>query len=94
MSYPVFAPASHPVPVLEGSATDTASSSPILGAMSLPKSFLTSDGTRPRTVFLLRENRTGLEGMRSGAISGFNNVWLSESGPWGLKGVHPVSPRS
>jgi len=90
-SFPVFAPASHPVPMLEASTGSALISSPLLVALALPKTFLTSDAKQPRTVLVLRENRTGLEGLRAGAVPGFSNIWLSETGPWGLRGVHPVS---
>jgi hypothetical protein len=76
--------------MLEASAESRLRSSSVLSAIPLPKSFLTGDVNNPRTIFLLREHRTGLEGLRAGAVPGLNNIWLAETGPWGLRGVHPV----
>lgn len=90
--YPVFAPSSHPVPVIRPVPTHTAFRGPAksLTDLPLPRSFALRDEETPRTIFLVREHRTGIEGMRGGAVPGFDNAWLEEKGPWGLKGVHPV----
>ncbi|RSH90978.1 Polynucleotide 5'-hydroxyl-kinase grc3 [Saitozyma podzolica] len=90
--HPVFAPLSHPVPVIRPVPTQTAlrGTTAPLPDLPLPRSFALRDEETPRTIFLVREHRTGIEGMRGGAIPGFNNAWLEENGTWGLKGVHPV----
>lgn len=86
LSFPVFAPTSHPVPVL-ARANDEESESDLLESLDLPESF---DLSPSQTVFLLTENRTGIEGLTGDVVPGFNNIWLSEEGAWGMKGVHPV----
>lgn len=85
-SYPVFAPTSHPVPIL-ARANDEESESDLLEVLDLPESF---DLSPSQTVFLLQENRTGIEGLSGDVVPGFNSIWLSEEGAWGLRGVHPI----
>ncbi|WWD18617.1 hypothetical protein CI109_103070 [Kwoniella shandongensis] len=87
-AHPVFAPTSHPLPVikpLEKSKKGNAPSSKYLSKLKLPSTF-----QRGSAVFLLQELRSGLEDMRYGAVPEFARVWLEEEGPWGLKGVHPI----
>lgn len=95
ISHPVFAPTSHPIPVLSPATKDTGASpmiSPMLHKLNLPSTFQLADPKtgRLRVVFLVRELRRGLEEMRRGAVPGFNNIWLEDRGVWGLRGVHPV----
>ncbi|KAK4685213.1 polynucleotide 5'-hydroxyl-kinase GRC3/NOL9, partial [Tremellales sp. Uapishka_1] len=84
-SYPVFAPTSHPIPVLTH-VPSAASSSPLLTRLALQKSFKISG----RSVFLVREHRSGIEGLRGGIVPGFGNIFLEDRGAWGIRGVHPV----
>jgi hypothetical protein len=89
-SYPVFAPTSHPIPVLAHSSS-TSIASPLLSRLGLPRSFLLQDReSESRTVFLITENRCGLDGLRGKVVPGFANIWLEGKGAWGLYGVHPV----
>jgi len=95
-SHPVFAPVSHPLPVISTATTSESMgqlSSPILSRLALPSSFRLRDSGvgLHRIVFLIREHRSGLEGIRAGVVPGFSHIWLEERGPWGLRGVHPVS---
>ena len=89
-SYPVFAPTSHPIPVLRASGNDDLMlESPLMSRLSLPKTFETDS----RTIILLQENRCGIEGLRGDVVPGFHNIWVDEGvnpGVWGLRGVHPV----
>ncbi|ORY30532.1 hypothetical protein BCR39DRAFT_528588 [Naematelia encephala] len=88
-SYPVFAPTSHPLPVICPSKNSVTSSD--LHELPLPSTFALGDDTSDlRTVFLVREHHCGLEELRHGAVPGFSHIWLDHSGAWGLKGVHPV----
>ena len=89
--YPVFAPTSHPIPVIQGTEHFKTVKSPFLTQLYLPPSFALHDGKVPRTVFLIRENESGIDGMRHGAIPNFSNIWTSEIGPWGLCNVHQAS---
>ncbi|OCF57102.1 hypothetical protein L486_05961 [Kwoniella mangroviensis CBS 10435] len=85
-SYPVFAPISHPIPVISPvSAKKNQSVVPWLSQLKLPKGF-----RKAQTLFLIRENNCGIDGLRYGAVPGFAHIWLEEIGSWGLKGVHPV----
>ena len=100
-SYPVFAPTSHPIPVIAPMSfekTQPAKISHLLNSLALPSTFaLREQGGGPfRTVFLIREHRCGLDGLRGGAVPGFTNIWLDDGGFGGLRGVHAVSclPRS
>lgn len=87
---PVFAPTSHPLPIISPSPVPS-KLSPILDRLNLPSTFLLTDPSgSPRTVFLIRELDTGVAGLKGNVIPGFNNLWLEERGSWGLKGVHPV----
>ncbi|WVQ83048.1 hypothetical protein IAT38_005186 [Cryptococcus sp. DSM 104549] len=92
VAHPVFAPTSHPLPILSPVVNPPKRQlpSPILSNLSLPKSFQTKDGSGRRTIFLVQENRCGIDGLRYGAVPGFANIWLEEEGSWGLWGVHPV----
>jgi len=87
----VFAPTSHPVPVLRSGRTSALPESRSLRSLKLPKTFRLADGSESRTVFLIREHACGLDGLRAGAVPGFTNAFLDGAGIWGLKGVHPVS---
>lgn len=88
-SYPVFAPTCHPVPVITPVVDrDQLQCSSALEEVKLPKSFLSDPS---RAIFLLQENRTGIEGLGSDVVPGFNNIWAGDRAVWGLSGVHPVS---
>jgi polynucleotide 5'-hydroxyl-kinase GRC3/NOL9 len=88
-SYPVFAPTCHPVPVITpGINPEQLACSPALEDVKLPKGFLRDAS---RAIFLLQENRTGIEGLTGDVVPGFNHIWAREVGAWGLVGVHPVS---
>ncbi|WWC96250.1 hypothetical protein V866_003117 [Kwoniella sp. B9012] len=85
-SYPVFAPTSHPIPVISPvSARTNQGAVPWLSKLKLSKGF-----RKGETLFLIRENICGIDGLRYGAVPGFAHIWLEEIGSWGLKGVHPV----
>ena len=88
----VFAPTSHPLPVIEPhqDVIATKASSTLLSYLELPSTFTTSSSSSPCSVFLIRQLRTGIEGLSKGAVPGFSHIWLEEMGPWGLRGVHPV----
>ncbi|WWC88547.1 uncharacterized protein L201_003458 [Kwoniella dendrophila CBS 6074] len=86
VSYPVFAPTSHPIPVISTASSTTENESvPWLSKLKLPKGFRKSG-----TLILIRENLCGIHGLRYGAVPGFANIWLEEIGSWGLRGIHPV----
>jgi polynucleotide 5'-hydroxyl-kinase GRC3/NOL9 len=88
-SYPVFAPTCHPVPVITpGINPEQLACSPALEDVKLPKGFLRDAS---RAIFLLQENRTGIEGLTGDVVPGFNHIWAREVGAWGLVGVHPVT---
>lgn len=88
-SYPVFAPTCHPVPVIAPVFDrDQLRCSSLLEEVKLPTNFLRDAS---RAIFLLRENRTGIEGLSGDVVPGFNNIWAGDKGAWGLAGVHPVS---
>ena len=97
-SYPVFAPTSHPLPILapvtpsKDWEKSQGAVSPLLARIALPSTFrLKTAGSKSRsTVFLVRENQCGLDHMRRGVVPGFANIWLNERASWGLRGVHPV----
>ena len=96
-SHSVFAPTSHPIPVIKletsafGRAPRRLNLFPTLcRQLSLPSD---CQKTWKSAVFLLREHRSGIDGLRSGAVPGFNNIWLEGTGTWGLSGVHPVRSR-
>lgn len=92
-AYPVFAPTSHPVPVLESAPGSSITSSPLLDGLDLPASFILNEKKGDaRTVFLILEHRCGLDKLRGRVVPGFPNIWLEETGSWGLRGVHPVRP--
>ncbi|WRT67936.1 uncharacterized protein IL334_004910 [Kwoniella shivajii] len=85
-SHQIFAPTSHPIPIIAPSpATSSAKSVTWLNDLRLPKKFI-----KTGTLFLIRENPCGIDGLRFGAIPGFAHIWLEEIGNWGLRGVHPV----
>ncbi|KAL1413159.1 Polynucleotide 5'-hydroxyl-kinase grc3 [Vanrija albida] len=84
-AYPVYAPTSHPVPVLTAQQGEDAEVSPLLASLSLPKKFETDAS---RSIFLIQELRTGVEGLRGDVVPGFSNIWLDDKGTWGLRGVH------
>lgn len=98
IAHPVFAPTSHPLPLLssalplnspgERRPAATAAWDSLRG---LSKAIGRLADQQDLTLFLLREHRTGIEGMRAGAVPGFTNVWLDERSAWGMNGVHPVS---
>lgn len=88
-SYPVFAPTCHPLPVITPVVNpDQLACSLALEDVELPKTFLRDAS---RAIFLLQENRTGIEGLSGDVVPGFNNIWAGDKGVWGLMGVHPVS---
>lgn len=98
IAYPVFAPTSHPLPVLSPTPPIKspeerlpASATSWIAIRGLTKAIDRLVEQHDLTLFLLREYRTGIEGMRAGAVPGFTNVWLDERSAWGLQGVHPVS---
>ncbi|WVQ65630.1 uncharacterized protein L199_003808 [Kwoniella botswanensis] len=85
-SYPVFAPTSHPIPVISPvSARTNLGAVSWLNKLKLPKGF-----RKGEILFLIRQNTCGIDGLRYGAVPGFAHIWLEEVGSWGLKGVHPV----
>ncbi|WWC70925.1 uncharacterized protein I206_104877 [Kwoniella pini CBS 10737] len=85
-SYPVFAPTSHPIPVIEPYHTSTKRpSAPFLNALKLPVGF-----RKNGSMIMIRENQCGIDGLRYGAVPGFANIWLEEVGSWGLRGIHPI----
>jgi polynucleotide 5'-hydroxyl-kinase GRC3/NOL9 len=93
-SHTIFAPTSHPLPIISPTSEMNASSHPILAELHLPPSFMLSEsGGSLRTVFLLGELRSGMDGLRGGAVPGFTNIWLEDKEIWGLRDVHPVSLR-
>ncbi|WVW84854.1 hypothetical protein I302_106889 [Kwoniella bestiolae CBS 10118] len=85
-SHPIFAPTSHPIPIISSSSTATQKNVPWLKKLKLSKEF-----KQGQNLFLVRENQCGIDGLRYGAIPGFAHIWLEEVGSWGLKGVHPVT---
>lgn len=86
---PVFAPSSHPIPVIAPyTAGPPRTPSSILSKLSLPSTFQLAES---RTIILVREYDSGLQGIKGGVVPGFSNIWGEERGSWGLKGVHPVS---
>lgn len=89
-SFPVYAPTSHPLPVISPASTQAPGKGTlsILNNIKLPLSFQKESD---KTLLLIRENRCGIDGLRNGAVPGFSNIWLEDNGPWGLRGVHPVS---
>lgn len=89
-SFPVYAPTSHPLPVISPVSTQAFDKGilSILNVIKLPLSFQRESD---KTLLLIRENRCGIDGLRNGAVPGFSNIWLEDSGSWGLRGVHPVS---
>lgn len=89
-SFPVYAPTSHPLPVISPASTQAFDKGilSILNVIKLPLSFQRESD---KTLLLLRENRCGIDGLRNGAVPDFSNIWLEDSGSWGLRGVHPVS---
>lgn len=96
VAYPVFAPTSHPLPVLSPVLRPVGAQVIATTALDSIRGFSKAIGRladqQDVTLFLLREHHTGIEGMRAGAVPGFTNVWLDERISWGLKGVLPVSP--
>lgn len=87
-SYPVFAPTSHPIPVLTPEVDEEMMlESPMLSQLRLPKALVTNEST---SIFLIQENRCGIDGLRGDVVPGFQNIWLGDKGVWGLHGVHPV----
>ena len=95
-NYPVFAPTSHPLPIIapaKHSRTSDPLSSSVMSRLALSSSFRLRElgNGSASTVFLIKEHMCGLDGLREGIVPGFSNIWLDERGPWGLRGVHPVS---
>lgn len=92
---PVFAPTSHPLPVLSPAQLPKGAQIIVTTAWDSIRGSSKAIGRladqQDVTLFLLREHRTGIEGMRAGAMPGFTNVWLDERISWGMQGVHPVS---
>lgn len=87
---PVFAPSSHPIPIVTRSeASATPSPSQLLAKLPLPSTFQLADS---RAVFLVREHDCGMQGLRGGIVPGFSTIWGEERGAWGLRSVHPVRP--
>lgn len=86
-SFPVYAPTSHPLPVISPASTQASGISPVLNNIEFPLSF---QKDFDRTLLLIRENRCGIDGLRNGTVPGFSNIWLEDSGSWELRGVHPV----
>ncbi|WVN90580.1 uncharacterized protein L203_105820 [Cryptococcus depauperatus CBS 7841] len=87
-SHPVFAPTSHPLPIISPSNFEgDLPPSIAINNINYPPSFQRKE---KRILFLITENHCGLDGMRFGAIPGFTNIWLGEEDSWGLKGVYPV----
>ncbi|WVF68971.1 hypothetical protein IAT40_003745 [Kwoniella sp. CBS 6097] len=84
-SHPIFAPTSHPIPAISVSGQRSIEPIYALEKLKLPKGF-----KKAGSLFLLRGNRCGVDGLRYGAVPGFANIWLEEEGSWGLRGVHPV----
>ncbi|WWC62750.1 uncharacterized protein I303_105347 [Kwoniella dejecticola CBS 10117] len=84
-SYPVFAPTSHPIPIISPCPLAKIHSLPLASKLKLPKGF-----KRTGSLLLIRENQCGIDGLRYGAVPGFAHIWLEEVGSWGLRGVHPV----
>jgi polynucleotide 5'-hydroxyl-kinase GRC3/NOL9 len=96
-SIPIFAPTSHPLPIISpiNSAEDSAQRSPILARLKLPSRFAVAESHGAlRTLFLIRGLQTGITGLKGGVVPGFNNIWLDDRGMWGIHGVHPVSHAS
>lgn len=89
-SYPIFAPTSHPIPVIESVDSRHTLKSPLLNKIPVPSTFMRHDGKTPRTIFLIREHGCGIADIRLGAVPNFANIWLSHKGSWGLRNVHPV----
>lgn len=64
--------------------------SPLLARLKLPNTF-SRDASR--TVFLIQENRCGIEDLRGDVVPGFHNIWVDDglaTSVWGLRNVHPV----
>lgn len=74
----IFAPTSHPLPVLTAVSGEI---KPI--DLKLPSTF-SREGC---SIFLLRERRGGIQGL---SVPGFTNIWPQES-PWGIQGLVPSS---
>ncbi|KAK8858722.1 hypothetical protein IAR55_002951 [Kwoniella newhampshirensis] len=87
-SHQVFAPVSHPLPVVTPAFSPTASQH--LRNLRIPSKFQNSAHQGNSVLVLLRELRSGLDGMRYGVLPEFARIWMQEEGPWGLKGVHPI----
>ncbi len=88
-SYPVFAPLTHPLPILQRAETgEQADESVVLAHLDdLPKSMSVSK----RTTLLLQELGSGIEGMDTGAMAGFGRIWPEGKSLFGLRGCHPVT---
>ncbi|KAI9634884.1 uncharacterized protein MKK02DRAFT_34344 [Dioszegia hungarica] len=83
----VFAPISHPIPNISHATAPARAQSPLIARLPLPAAF---DIASSRAVFLILEQHTGIEGMRGGAVPGFNTIWGDEKGWLGLRGVHAI----
>lgn len=89
---PVFAPSSHPIPVITSSTSTTPRRvSLYLSKLPLPSTFQLGDS---RTILLVREHECGLQGLRGGIVPGFSNIWGEDRGSWGLRSINPVSHSS
>ncbi|KAL7417284.1 hypothetical protein BDY24DRAFT_368355 [Mrakia frigida] len=91
--HPVYAPTCYPLPVITPSTYSYASSStpsPLLEALGLDSE--EEDDTFVAR-FLVRELRTGLEGMGK-AVPGFEGIWKGDEAGWGVRGFHPILSQS
>jgi hypothetical protein len=83
---PLYAPLTHPLPVLQGDdVTNVVPPSSLLSHLDIPEPLVETD----RTVFMLQELNSGIEGMDR-AVLGLGKIWPEGRSVFGLRGCHPV----
>lgn len=86
-SHPLYAPLSHPLPCIERME------SPEPALFDTEKAGITAALLQTkRSVFLLQELRSGIEGIDDGplALQGIGRVWPEGKSAFGLEGCHPI----
>jgi hypothetical protein len=89
IGHSIYAPISHPLPVVTP-AYDASSPSPYLTLLGLEPEMLLEYAC----AFLIRERRSGVEGMCRAVGGLFDGVWEGETAGWGVRGFYPVSLES
>ncbi|CED84194.1 polynucleotide 5-hydroxyl-kinase grc3 [Phaffia rhodozyma] len=89
-SFPVYAPTSHPLPVLTPShASPSGSAESLIKKLGLDIDQLKGF----KAAFLIREGKSGLDTMGR-IVPNFESIWMGDMAGWGVRGFYPILHQS